>query len=1606
MLIVQASVQQNDSLTDRCNVAINILNDDLGRVNFPQSSYSLTIHESTPPNTIVYILNTDNVIGVRYSFRDPCPFLSLHPISGVIATKSIASAAAASIPHTCIAIARNSLGSEDFTELKINVISENQHAPFFNSTIYQGYIHENMPPNSSVLLRDGRQLLVKAIDYDKGINGLVNYCIVSSLEPYFTVDYMSGAVLAKEEIDFEKIKQWSFYVQASDSAAQMRTSPVPALVEITIVDMNDMAPTFIHNHYNATLLLPTLKDTTICYVTATDVDTVGVLRYAIVASNDSELFAVEEFTGRVYTNGNSSADYEKNKYKINLVVSDGLKSDFTILSIRIENTSQTESTIKFMKVNYEAKLAENTTSPVMVRLLTVNARTALNDSLLYSILNPNNYFTIGVTSGIISWTGVAINREEISVVQMIVQARRLNGDNERAQSIVTVKVEDRNDCAPHFIGLPYELTISRDVQPGDKVINVKAIDADEGLNGVVRYKLKTDTKYFDINKYDGKISISQSFEGANFDTVSLEVIAEDQGEPSLSSSVLVVIHVADQNMPIFGNHYQEAHILESAAPGSSVAVVHAISVAGGRIGYAIKSGNDDNHFKIDFNTGMISVHKVLDREKRAFYNLTVLAIDITRPGVRVESYVVIKVDDISDTAPHFTQLLYNISVSEAMAIGTQLLKVEAIDPDVDDNYISYGIIGANASVLSVDPRSGVVSLMKSLDFEMKRLFKFKLTASDSMQLTSETDLLLYVTDVNDIAPRFISKKFHGTIESETPINHFVAKLDASDEDTISNLEDGSRFQFSIIDGDETLLQINRSTGVVSLLRSIDEDDLKIGKKHFNISVSDGIFTDFCLLAIKIVRSQSGQRSPRFERTHYSISIRENRPNDLTVMTVQAQNGIAPLRYSFSGCNYENCSDVLSIDKTTGRIYTKNPLNYEAQHVHQFIIMVTDNGDRRAFATLTLYVIDENDNVPQFISSNIEMSVSVNARPGESVLMIFAFDYDVGDELEYSIVDSDKLRSKYFAIHPKQGLISVEEPLNDLVGEQISLLVRVTDSANPPHHNETSVILNISPIIRLPKFSTHHFLFSVSENSPIGTVVGRLQQDSQLELPNVFFSLLLTDHLSDFPFSVKQESGQILVSSALNYEKTREIRFLVSLHLEKQFEAKAVSLVTVRITDVNDNKPRFENSYERVVISEDLSIGSSIMVIRAIDEDDVGLNSKLQYILEEGNSIDTFKLDQETGWLTLAREVDREMMDEYTLIVRAQDGNGQSARKTIIIIIRDVNDSPPQFAQQIYSVQYFIEDLIVGQKILQLQVHDPDLHPNNVTKLYIINGNEDGMFGVEVNSLLLNKLPVNFHPIESHLTILAYDGKYTARTEVTVKLLSNFSQFQCEPEEIVKNINEDSPPGTVIKMGYQTLRKSLRFHLTGPESDLFNVTNNGTVIIVCEQLSSHVSNQIDLLLRAETPDSLCVQRIIVKIERTSKGKITFVQPVFYGMIRENSNATKEKKLFATRVEAAVGDLDAIGYVTFKFASDNNEYKDLFDIDEETGVVTAISPLDREVKDQYEFSVVAITTAGHSANGLLLKNFRKKNSLSNLIIKAHFILSFVLIKIKIYLSKERS
>jgi hypothetical protein len=92
------------------------------------------------------------------------------------------------------------------------------------------------------------------------------------------------------------------------------------------------------------------------------------------------------------------------------------------------------------------------------------------------------------------------------------------------------------------------------------------------------------------------------------------------------------------------------------------------------------------------------VRKSLDREKVAFYNVTVLAVDVGRNGIAAEAIVSLTITDENDNAPRFVNKTFEIFVAESTPVGTVIDRLEAIDADLDDGgAVTYRIEGADAS---------------------------------------------------------------------------------------------------------------------------------------------------------------------------------------------------------------------------------------------------------------------------------------------------------------------------------------------------------------------------------------------------------------------------------------------------------------------------------------------------------------------------------------------------------------------------------------------------------------------------------------------------------------------------------------------------------------------------------------------------------------------------------------------------------------------------------------------------------------------------------------------------------------------------------------------
>lgn len=113
----------------------------------------------------------------------------------------------------------------------------------------------------------------------------------------------------------------------------------------------------------------------------------------------------------------------------------------------------------------------------------------------------------------------------------------------------------------------------------------------------------------------------------------------------------------------------------------------------------------------------------------------------------------IAVNDINDNAPEFEAGSPIVNVSEAVAIGTNVIRFKA--QDKDGNSLTFSITAGNVGdAFSINKTSGVLSTNASLDRETISRYNLTVTVTDSGGQSSSRSLSVIVTDVNDNVPHF------------------------------------------------------------------------------------------------------------------------------------------------------------------------------------------------------------------------------------------------------------------------------------------------------------------------------------------------------------------------------------------------------------------------------------------------------------------------------------------------------------------------------------------------------------------------------------------------------------------------------------------------------------------------------------------------------------------------------------------------------------------------------------------------------------------------------------------------------------------------------------
>ncbi|XP_029314980.1 protocadherin-8 [Cottoperca gobio] len=427
---------------------------------------------------------------------------------------------------------------------------------------------------------------------------------------------------------------------------------------------------------------------------------------------------------------------------------------------------------------------------------------------------------------------------------------------------ITIKVTDFNDNSPVFDQNSFSVSLPEDAPVGAVILDLNAVDADEGLNGEVVFGFGKQVSHeirelFQVDNKSGRLTLRSPVDFEDKSTYELDVQATDLGPNPTSSVCKIIIHVTDVNdnapeisiTPMTSITTGIAYISEAADKDSLVALISTLDRDSGVNSQVHCTLYGHDHFKLRQayeDSYMIVTAAVLDRERISEYNLTVMAEDFGSPALRKITQYTIRLSDENDNAPHFTKAVYEVSVVENNAPGAYITTVQASDADLGNNgKITYRLVDSVImgspvnTFVSLNSVSGSIYALRSFNYEVMKLLDIHIKASDggSPQLQSTAVIRLKIVDQNDNQPSIIQPALYkGSAEvflpKDAPAGYVVTQIKATDADEGIN----AQLSFKITEGGHLGFSINKDTGKVHVSRQLTydlTDNVKV-----TVSVSD------------------------------------------------------------------------------------------------------------------------------------------------------------------------------------------------------------------------------------------------------------------------------------------------------------------------------------------------------------------------------------------------------------------------------------------------------------------------------------------------------------------------------------------------------------------------------------------------------------------------------------------------------------------------------------------------------------------------------------------------------------------------------------------------
>ncbi|XP_021344023.1 cadherin EGF LAG seven-pass G-type receptor 2-like isoform X2 [Mizuhopecten yessoensis] len=880
---------------------------------------------------------------------------------------------------------------------------------------------------------------------------------------------------------------------------------------------------------------------------------------------------------------------------------------------------------------------------------------------------------------------------------------------------------------PAFAQDMYTKSVLEEQNPGLHVITITATDDDTGNDGTLTYSLEATSdqrskEMFAIHPIMGRVNTTKRLDREEIRVHYLQVIATDNGSPSRNAQTFLTVQVTDVNdhAPVFEKSVFYQDVKESIGVSTTIMSVRATDKDSGdnqEIRYRIinPSGPASQTFMIDPISGSITTKTLLDRESKASYQLLVQAMDQGETSLRKSSTATININiqDVNDNSPQFSQKLYTVNIPEGHDYTSSpvIAYVSATDTDQGDNrIISYSIFGGNTdNTFKIDRSTGELSIQAALDREKVSEYSLLIRAQDggSPMRSNTTVVRVTVLDVNDNDPYFYAPPYQHSVKEDVAVNTTVLSVQATDKDDGLN---GELVYSLLLTPVDFPFKIEENTGDIKVKLPLDREAGDMYK--FVVKVQDkGTEVRSATTDVTITISDVNDNHPIFPHSVYNKTVREDEePGAKVILSLTAMDADsgdnALVDYSIISGNQDDAFRINTLNGE-GLIKVNKHLNYKQVSRYVLGVRATDKGGKYDEAEVHILILDTNRHTPVFQGTPYTINVEENIAIDTSVYQVVALDDDIGENarLTYELHGSTS-----FYIDSTSGEIFTRVVLDREKKTGEAFYVTAQDHGVPSKTATTDVTVIINDMNdNSPEFSQKAYEGSVVENAQDGFRVLQITATDRDEQDNAFVQYTFQGgNDGDGDFEIDSASGAIRVAQPLDRETT-SLYVLKAYAVDKGVPARSTStIITIRVEDINDNRPIFPSSTIEIKVMENIPMESIIAQVSAVDPDE-GVNAEVEYEKVGGGDADFFKLEYRPGGPAILRNLIyldyEETKKVYQVLIRAKSDPFFS-EALVLIMVQDVNDNEPILKDFTIIFNNFDDNFITGV-IGRVPATDPD-----------------------------------------------------------------------------------------------------------------------------------------------------------------------------------------------------------------------------------------------------------------------------------------------------------